>query len=359
MTNRRQPPGLGPALCLVAATLFATAAGAQEPFEALLPVPPTGYETEQIGAVTWTFPISERDRVVPLIESVAERWGEVRNDFGVAIDDHLVIRVARNPREMRALAPIGHQPPDYASGVAYPRWGLILLTMSAPDTWYPPDLDVVLVHELSHVALFRAVDGHVVPRWFGEGVAIHQSEVRLLPRMQSLLRAAAQRSMLRLSELSDRFPNRPHDVNVAYAQSADIIGFLRRTANDELRFQRLIEVIRAGDTFDTALSNAYGWTSVGLEREWRESLRTRYRVVPALLGGTTIWVFAALLVVVAYRRRRRDHHLKLQQMEHREELERLSTRPPPPPEPQTDKTDVVTDAGVPSVEHDGESHTLH
>ena len=359
MTNRRERPGLGPALCLVAATLFATVTEAQGPFDASLPAPPTGYETEQIGAVTWTFPVSERDRVVPLIESVAEHWDDVGNDFGVAIDDHLVIRVARNPREMRALAPIGHQPPDYASGVAYPHWGLILLTMSAPDTWQPPDLEVVLVHELSHVALFRAVDGHDVPRWFGEGVAIHQSEVRLLPRMQSLLRAAAQHSMLRLSELSDRFPKRPHEVNVAYAQSADIVGFLRRTTNDERRFHRLIQAMRAGDTFDTALSNAYGWTSIGLEREWRESLRTRYRVVPALLGGTTIWVLAAILVVVAYRRRRRYHHLKLQQMGHHEELERLSTQPPPPPEPKTDKTDVVTDTGVPHVEHDGESHTLH
>lgn len=344
---------------MVAATLFATVTAAQGPFEAPLPTPPSDYETEQIGPVTWTFPVSERDRVVPLIESVEEHWAEVASDFGVVIDEDLVIRVARNPREMRALAPIGYPPPDYASGVAYPQWGVILLTMSAPDTWQPPDLKVVLVHELSHIALHRAVDGYDVPRWFSEGVAIHQSEVRLLPRMQSLLRAAAQRSMLRLSELSARFPNRPHDVNVAYAQSADIVGFLRRTPNDERRFHRLIQAIRRGDTFDAALSNAYGWTSIGLEREWRESLRTRYRIVPALLGGTTIWVLAAILVVIAYRRRRRYHHIKLQQMGYREELEALTTRPPPPPEASTGKTDVTTDTAVPLVEHDGESHTLH
>jgi len=347
----------GAILCLVAATLFATVTAAQAPFEAPLPEPPTGYASEQIGAVTWTFPVSERARVVPLVESVEKHWAELANEFGVVIDDRLIVRVARNPREMRALSPIGYPPPDYATGVAYPRWGVILITMSAPDTWQPPDLQVVLVHELSHVALYRAVDGHDVPRWFNEGVAIHQSEVRLLPRMQSLLRAAAQRSMLRLSELSDRFPNRPHEVNIAYAQSADIVGFLRRTPNDERRFHRLIETMRAGETFDTALSTAYGWTSVGLEREWRESLRTRYRIVPALLGGTTIWVLAAILVVVAYRRRRRYHHLKLQQMGHREELEAAAaTLPPPAPEAETD---VVSDAGVPRVEHDGESHTLH
>jgi hypothetical protein len=204
----------------------------------------------------------------------------------------------------------------------------------------------------------RAVASHDVPRWFNEGVAIHQSEVRMLPRMESLLRAAAQRSMLRLSELDNHFPNRPHEVNIAYAQSADVVGFLRRSSNDERRFHRMIYALRNGETFDTALATAYGWTRIGLERQWRESLRTRYRIVPALLAGSTIWVIAAVLVIFAYRRRRQYHHLKLKQMGYREELEaiQLTSRPPPAP---LSPPDTPTDGGVPIVEHDGESHTLH
>lgn len=260
------------------------------------------------------------------------------------------------------MAPIGHPPPDYATGVAYSGWGVILLTMSAPQTWEPPDLEVVLVHELSHVALYRAVLGNPMPRWFNEGVAIHQSEVRLLPRMESLLRAAAQRSMLRLSELDKHFPDHPHEVNIAYAQSADVVGFLRRTNNDERRFHRLVQSLRDGDTFDTALATAYGWTRVGLERQWRESLRTRYRILPALFAGSTIWVAAAILVVFAYRRRRRYHHLKLEQMAYREQLEAVAAVSEPPPPPLSNPApaaDVVADTSVPIVEHDGKSHTLH
>ena len=346
-------------------TVVSVSAGAQEAPEFALPSPLDGYESERIGAVTWTFPESERGRVAELIEGFDAHWAKVSADFGVVIDDELVIRVARNPREMRAMAPVGHPPPDYATGVAYSRWGVILLTMSAPQTWEPPDLEVVLVHELSHVALYRAVLGTPVPRWFNEGVAIHQSEVRLLPRMESLLRAAAQRSMLRLSELDKHFPDHPHEVNIAYAQSADVVGFLRRSDNDERRFHRLVESLREGETFDTALATAYGWTRVGLERQWRDSLRTRYRILPALLAGSTVWVAAAILVVFAYRKRRRYHHLKLEQMEYREQLEAVAAASEPPPPPSsppgeaTAATTAVTDKGVPIVEHDGESHTLH
>ena len=329
-------------------------------FDLALPAPIDGYQTERVGSVTWTFPESERGRVAELIEGFDDHWAKVVNDFGAAVDDELIIRVARNPREMRAMAPIGHPPPDYATGVAYSRWGVILLTMSAPQTWEPPDLEVVLVHELSHVALYRAVLGNPVPRWFNEGVAIHQSEVRLLPRMESLLRAAAQRSMLRLTELDKHFPDHPHEVNVAYAQSADVVGFLRRSNNDERRFHRLVQSLRDGETFDTALATAYGWTRVGLERQWRESLRTRYRILPALFAGSTIWVAAAILVVFAYRRRRRYHHLKLEQMAYREQLEAVAAASEPPPPPvSVSPSAPAADTGVPIVEHDGESHTLH
>lgn len=339
--------------------MLASGAAAQslEP-EPVLPAPLDGYQSERIGSVTWTYPEAHRDRVDELIETVDAHWATLVADFGVPIDDELVIRVARNPREMRALAPVGYPPPDYATGVAYSRWGVILLTMSAPRTWHPPDLEVVLVHELSHVVLYRAVRGNPVPRWFNEGVAIQQSEVRLVDRMESLLRAAAQRSMLRLSELDARFPDRPYEVNLAYAQSADVVGFLRRTDNDQRRFHRMIRSLRQGDTFDTALATAYGWTRIGLERQWRSSLRTRYRILPAVLAGSTIWVAAAFLVLYAYRKRRRYHHMKLEQMARREEMEALAATSRPPPAPLA-ATDVGSDATVPIIEHDGESHTLH
>ena len=164
--------------------------------------------------------------------------------------------------------------------------------------------------------------------------------------------------MLRLSELDRHFPTRPYEVNLAYAQSADVVGFLRRSDSDERRFQGMIQSLRNGETFDVALANAYGWTRVGLERQWRESLRTRYRILPALLTGSTIWAAAAILVIVGYRRRRRYHHLKLEQMAHREELEALqaASQPPPAPLPRAER---LSEGGIPIVEHDGESHTLH
>src|SRR5690606_2718517 len=118
------------------------------------------------GDVVWEY--HERTEAIAreLIEVHREAWPRIAEELGGVVDGSLVVRIARSPEEMAALAPIGQPPPPYASGVAYPRRGLVLLTLTAPETWQRPDVDRVLVHELSHVALHRAVNGHPIPRWF-------------------------------------------------------------------------------------------------------------------------------------------------------------------------------------------------
>jgi hypothetical protein len=91
-------------------TVASVGAAAQEAPELSLPSPIDGYQTERIGSVTWTFPESERGRVAELIESFDEHWAKVVSDFGARIDDDLVIRVARNPREMRATRSATRRP---------------------------------------------------------------------------------------------------------------------------------------------------------------------------------------------------------------------------------------------------------
>ena len=50
--------------------------------------------------------------------------------------------------------------------------------------------------------------------------------------------------------------------------------------------------------------------------------------------------------------------MKLAQMGHREALEALNAASEPPPAPLS-RPVAITEAGIPVVEHDGESHTLH
>jgi hypothetical protein len=347
-----------------------------------LPTAPEGYVRERHGDVTWEFHELARSVARDLQEAHRTEWPRVVAELGAEVDGALTIRIGRNPEEMAALAPRRAPPPPYASGVAYPHRGLVLLTLAAPETWERPDVESVLVHELSHVALHRAVNGHPVPRWFTEGVAIYQAREHSFERVQTLWNGTASGTLLPMRRLEAGFPAEPHRVSLAYAQSADFVRWLRARDDGEARFHELIRRLRTGQSFENGLEVTYSISPGSLEIEWLDGLSERFQAWPLLLGGSGLWGIAVVLVVLGYVRRKRQSRAKLREWEAEEasldesEDESDDTpvvvqRPPltalplirddedrellyvVPPEPRFRET------GVPTVEHDGRSHTLH
>lgn len=371
------------AFCVSSHATVALAQGdlvwSQRVFE--VPDPPADFERAQggdseNGVVVWEYPSVARDEVARFRRDLPAAWAALEADLGVDVDDALRVRVARNPEEMEALAPRGLGVPEYAVGVAYPHLGVIILCLDAPNSWEPPNLDEVFVHELSHVALRRAVGGADMPRWFVEGMAIHHADERSLERFQTLWYAHLQDELLPLHMIDGRFPPHVHEVSLAYAESADIVTFLRREEHGADKMRRLVRELSEGTPFDEAMLEAYSMSPQTLEREWLRGLEERMSSVPMVLGGSSFWVLAALLLVVAWRRRRKQAREKLAKMAADEavqeealaRLEQLVDAQLQASE-QREKGSVsilVTDdppqgreAGVPTVQVDGQNHTLH
>ncbi len=342
-----------------------------------LPDAPEAFVRERVGSVLWEYPSRASSIAEDLQEVYRDHWPRVEEELGAEIEDALVIRIGTNPEEMRALAPREAPPPAYASGVAYPMRGLVLLTLTAPETWERPDVDTVLVHELSHVALHRAVRGHAVPRWFSEGVAIHQARERSIDRMQSLWSGTVGNRLLPMERLSSSFPSEPHRVNLAYAQSADFVRWLRARDDGDARFREVISRLGRGQSFEMALERTYSTTRMDLELRWHESLSERFQAWPLLLGSGGLWVVAALLIVVAYVRRKRRDRVKFREWEEEERTMMAAARilegspkllSDTTAELASEEREVLyvvpaephgRDPGIPTIEHDGRSHTLH
>lgn len=345
-----------------------------------LPPAPEGYSETTLGDVRWTYPEGDEATRDALHAVIEEAWPRLEHDLGQDVDDAIVVRLARNPEQMRRLAPRGAPPPTYASGVAYPALGVILLTKTAPETWTPPELAQVLVHELSHVSLRRAVGegSSELPRWFVEGVAIHHAEERSLDRFQVLWNAHVQEALLSLDELDGRFPARVHEVSLAYAQSADVVSFLRREDPDGIRFRELVRHLRDGRTFDDALLDAYALTPTQLDREWNAAITERMGTLPMVIGGATFPAVGVVLLLFAWRKRRRQAKQRLgamaaEEKAHDDAIDRLAALAEARRAEQRERAeeeDVLRilvsgdppqgrEADVPTVEHEGRQHTLH
>jgi hypothetical protein len=340
-------------------TLPDSRAGAPGAFA--LPALPASYQVQHLGWWTVAYPAAVRERVQPLIEH-ADAWrAQLTADFGQdVLTRPIEVRIGRSWTEMSNLVPHELGVPTYAAGVTYGRLRVVLLSLTEPAGGDATDLETVFHHELSHVALDDATAGRAqaFPRWFNEGLAIHESGEHPIDRMRVLWDATLFRQLLPLSELDHGFTDQKEQVNLAYAESADVVRFFLR-GKDHVRFISLLDRVRDGAPFDRALADAYGTDVRRLEYQWREECAKRNTFAPMLASGSFIWVLAFGALVLGYRRRRRQTQETLARWEREEQREALARMPAAVEDetPFSDPARVL--AGLPKVEHDGGWHTLH
>jgi hypothetical protein len=341
-----------------------------QPSAAELPALPDDFVRVDKGWLVFELPRSVRDRVDGLARDADEFRDHVAADLAQPVLEHVVVRIARTPEQMAELSPQGAPPPLYAAGVAHPSLHLALLALQAPQTWEAPDLSELLRHELTHLALADAVAGHHVPRWFDEGLAVHESGELPAARFWALWNATLSKRLLPLAELDRGFPADHYDVNVAYAESADFVRFLMRNS-DRARYGSLVERIRAGIPFDRALEDAYGIDLHKLEYEWREERGHKFGLAPMLTGSGLLWVTIGGLMVAAWVKRKRRAREKLAQWAREEaamDAALAAAQEPPrdrepglasPEPPAADVVPAGRRPSLPVVEHDGRWYTLH
>jgi hypothetical protein len=314
----------------------------------------------------------------PFRREVVGLLGMQPGDAGAPLSELIEVRLGRTPLEMEKLGPVGMRSPKYASGLALPRARLILLTASPRYPGEKHDLVQIFRHELAHIALADRVGIGNVPRWFDEGFAVFSSGEGEAARMQTLWTATLARRLIPWDELTRSFPEDAQTASVAYAQAADIIRYLLR-GDGQHRFFSIFSRMNNGQTFESAVKDAYGEDLGLLEVDYRADAARRYTFWPILFASSTIWGVAAALFIVAYLRKRKQAQKKLARWAREEQLEdelraRLDAVRAPAirivlsePEPTGEEvqpsgrsfTRGTNLAGIPFVEHDGCRHTLH
>jgi hypothetical protein len=304
-----------------------------------------------------SYPASVESRMGALVDDSDAFKAELGAYLGQTVLEHVDVRLARSQEDMNALAPVGYPPPRYAVGVAYSALHLVIISLRDPKTAEAVDLPEVLKHELVHVGLFDATQGHHIPRWFNEGLAVNLSGESHVARLRALWDATLSKTLIPLDDLDKSFPDDAQKVGIAYAESADFVRFLMRD-EDRARFGSLIERVRKGAPFDRALSDAYSDSTRKLEYQWHEELEKRFSFWPMLTGSSMLWAIIMGMLVVAWVRRRRKSKETLARWA-KEEAEEDLRRAAIVEAVVSTETSFVARRSIPTIQHDGEWHTLH
>ncbi len=242
---------------------------------------------------------------------------QVIRDVGRDFPGPTEVRVTLDQTSFRAALPKGASVPAWAVGVAFPDRDLVVLRATPGD----PEARATLRHELSHVAVGRLTHGRV-PRWFLEGLAMLREDTPWSDRGPNLAIAALLGKLYRFRDLSTGFPADENGAQLAYAESADFVSFLRARAGARA-LELLLRDVVAGQAFDAAVRTRLGQGLPALERQWRRSL-ARWELFAQLLTRSDLLfaLLALLLIAVAVRLRTRKKRW-IERQEAEERLERM------------------------------------
>jgi hypothetical protein len=185
--------------------------------------------------------------------------------------------------------------PEWGAAVALPGSRTILLRADIGDLYR------TLRHELAHLALHEAVPSRV-PLWFDEGYATWAAGEWERLGLLELNLAVVRGAIPDLRGLDGALRGSSSTADAAYALAASAVTELARR-NPSGSVTPLLDRLRKGEAFETAVVATTGLSLPRFELAWRRSLRERYSLAAWILAGGG-WGILALVVWVFVRRRR-------------------------------------------------------
>lgn len=308
--------GVGAPSSGVAAEWVASAAAPEEPPE--IPAVPVDWETAHGPFVRVHGASHQYATVLRLARHASESLPRLALELGVPIGDTVHIYVSPSDKHFRSLQP--GRAPTWADATAYPGLGAIFMRGPGARPATDEPLEQVLDHELVHILLGRAFAPARVPDWVQEGVAQVAAHQNGPHTTQTLARGMALGGPIALESLTRGFPADPARAQLAYAQSADFIEWIRVTHGADA-LQVLIAELAAGRSVDGALYRATGQFLPDVEAAYRATLSSG---IPLGLSWATstdaVFAVGGILLLIGGVARRRQFHRRLAEMEAEEAL---------------------------------------
>lgn len=206
-----------------------------------------------------------------LFDRANKTLDQIESEAGVLVETPVKIFLYGSFNDLRDAIAIGAQ--EWTGGQAFTEQGVVVIGVS------PSDMDFGLVatpHELTHLVIHQATDNPYgdIPRWLDEGLAVYMSgeiDADWRGYRGVVARNAKSDTLMTLQTLSSSFPADSSQASLAYAQSGAVVEFIIQHYGQDA-MAHLLEIFSEGALYDTALEEALGVDTWGLDNAWRESL---------------------------------------------------------------------------------------
>ena len=213
-----------------------------------------------------------------LSTSAARVIQNLAQDIGLKFEQSIGIFVYASDNDLLDAVP---QLPDWAGGVAYSEYSLILFAATPDEVSWG---QMIAAHEITHLLInyftFNCQETVEVPTWLSEGLAVYNEGWRNFGPDDPLEKAIANNTLISVRSLSKTFPMNEEKADLAYQEAYSLVSLLIEDFGRE-KILALFEALRDGATGDEALKAVYDFNTDGLEDAWRARIGAQPRRVTA------------------------------------------------------------------------------
>lgn len=269
-----------------------------------------------VGAtsVTGAHP-SDQDVAARVSRYVDEALPRIADFLGLPLGPRIRVYVAHTEDQFAELQP--GSPPEWAEATAWPAQGLVFVRAPRLRSGTAEPLDKVLDHELTHVVVGQAFAPRTPPRWLQEGLAQYVAREYTPEMTRRIARGMLGNRLLTLEDLQSGFPTDPLRAQLAYAQSADFVAWIRNEFGEEA-LHGLVRDLARGVPMRAAVRDATGMGLEEADDAWRRRLQGSRLALAALFSEDLWWGVGALVLVVGalgVRRRNRVRRIAMEREE--------------------------------------------
>ena len=282
------------------------------------PEPPPHFETVKSPFLRVHGAPRDDATLLALAQHGSASMVRLANELRVPVGRTVDVFLAESDEQFARLQP--GNAPMWADGTAYPSLAVVYLRTPRIRGGQASPLEQVLDHELIHILLGRAFLPRRPPSWLQEGFAQVYSGEFSPETTRRLAEGMLGGGLIRLDSLTRGFPDDPLRARMAYAQSADLISWMRAEYGEEA-MQTLVEEMARGEEVRVAIRRATGTGLDELDEEWRGRLTSGVPLsLWALFDERVLFGLCGVALIVGGILRRRHFRRRLAEMEEEEQL---------------------------------------
>ena len=214
-----------------------------------------------------------------------------------------VVLAPENTELARSVSP-------WISGFAVGESSLVVIFPARSPGYPDSTIEDVLRHEVAHVLIWRAADGHPVPRWFNEGLAMDVERARRFQDQTELLYQLVKGGEADLHRLDGLFTGSQSDQVRAYALAGAFVHDILQMYG-AMSAKAILARIHQGARFEEAFLDVTGVSPATAESQFWRRQRIWTSWIPVLTSSTIVWLGITLLALLAiYIRRLRNREIE-------------------------------------------------